>query len=325
MPRDREGTFEPVVVPKRKRDVSDIQDKVLSIYAKGMSQRDIADTIEDIYGFEISNETISEITDSVLEQLEEWQNRPLKRFYTFLFVDCLYVTIRKDYETKNYAVYVILGYDVDGQKDILGLWLSESESKHQWMQIFDEIKNRGVEDIMIVSVDGLTGFGDAIHAVFPQAEIQRCIVHQIRYSTKFISYKDLRPFMADLKLVYKADTEDLALTALDDLEEKWGKKYPASIGSWRNNWTQLSTYFKYPSEIRKLIYTTNSIENFNRQLRKVTKSKTIFPTDDALFKMLYLAMMDATKKWTGKAWDWGLTLDQLCIYFGDRIQPEDID
>ena len=162
-------------------------------------------------------------------------------------------------------------------------------------------------------------------AVFPQAEIQRCIVHQIRYSTKFISYKDLKPFMADLKLVYKADTEDLALTALEDLEEKWGKKYPASIGSWRNNWTQLSTYFKYPSEIRKLIYTTNSIENFNRQLRKVTKSKTIFPTDDALFKMLYLAMMDATKKWTGKAWDWGLTLDQLCIYFEDRIQPEDID
>ena len=301
VPRDREGTFEPVVVPKRKRDVSDIQDKVLSMYAKGMSQRDIADTIEDIYGFEISHETISEITDSVLEQLEEWQNRPLKRFYTFLFVDCLYVTIHKDYETKNYAVYVILGYDVDGQKDILGLWLSESESKHQWMQIFDEIKNRGVEDIMIVSVDGLTGFGDAIHAVFPQAEIQRCIVHQIRYSTKFISYKDLKPFMADLKLVYKADTEDLALTALEDLEEKWGKKYPASIGSWRNNWTQLSTYFKYPSEIRKLIYTTNSIENFNRQLRKVTKSKTIFPTDDALFKMLYLAMMDATKKWTGKA------------------------
>ena len=178
---------------------------------------------------------------------------------------------------------------------------------------------------MIVSVDGLTGFGDAIHAVFPQAEIQRCIVHQIRYSTKFISYKDLKPFMADLKLVYKADTEDLALTALEDLEEKWGKKYPASIGSWRNNWTQLSTYFKYPSEIRKLIYTTNSIENFNRQLRKVTKSKTIFPTDDALFKILYLAMMDVTEKWTGKAWDWGLTLDQLCIYFGDRIQPEDID
>ena len=192
---------------------------------------------------------------------------------------------------------------------------------------FDLITNGtlSLEDIMIVSVDGLTGFGDAIHAVFPQAEIQRCIVHQIRYSTKFISYKDLKPFMADLKLVYKADTEDLALTALEDLEEKWGKKYPASIGSWRNNWTQLSTYFKYPSEIRKLIYTTNSIENFNRQLRKVTKSKTIFPTDDALFKMLYLAMMDATKKWTGKAWDWGLTLDQLCIYFGDRIQPEDID
>ena len=205
------------------------------------------------------------------------------------------------------------------------MWVGGNESAKYWLSVLNEIKNRGVEDIMIVSVDGLTGFGDAIHAVFPQAEIQRCIVHQIRYSTKFISYKDLKPFMADLKLVYKADTEDLSLTALEDLEEKWGKKYPASIGSWRNNWTQLSTYFKYPSEIRKLIYTTNSVENFNRQLRKVTNSKTIFPTDDALFKMLYLAMMDATKKWTGKAWDWGLTLDQLCIYFGDRIQPEDID
>lgn len=208
--------------------------------------------------------------------------------------------------------------------EVLGMWIGGNESAKYWLGVLNEIKNRGVEDIMIVSVDGLTGFGDAIHAVFPQAEIQRCIVHQIRYSTKFISYKDLKPFMADLKKVYKADTEELAAAALDDLEETWGEKYPASIASWRNNWPQLSTYFKYPSEIRKLIYTTNSIENFNRQLRKVTKSKTIFPTDDALFKMLYLAMMDATKKWTGKSWDWGQTLDQLCIYFGDRIQPEDI-
>ena len=185
------------------------------------------------------------------------------------------------------------------------------ERAKYWLGVLNEIKKRGVEDIMIVSVDGLTGFGDAIHAVFPQTEIQRCIVHQIRYSTKFISYKDLKPFMADLKKVYKADTEELAAAALDDLEKTWGEKYPASIASWRNNWPQLSTYFKYPSEILKLIYTTNSIENFNRQLRKVTKSKTIFPTDDALFKILYLAMMDAIKKWTGKSWDWGQTLDQL--------------
>lgn len=218
-----------------------------------------------------------------------------------------------------------IGIKLNGTREVLGMWIGGNESAKYWLGVLNEIKNRGVEDIMIVSVDGLTGFGDAIHAVFPKAEVQRCIVHQIRYSTKFISYKDLKTFMTDLKLVYKADTEDLALAALDDLEKEWGKKYPASIASWRNNWPQLSTYFKYPSEIRKLIYTTNSIENFNCQLRKVTKAKTIFPTDDALFKSLYLAMMDAPKKWTGKTWDWGLTLDQLCIYFEDRIRSEDID
>ena len=288
IPRDRKGDFEPQIVKKNQTDISNIEDRILPI-------------------------------------AKEWQNRPLERKYAIVFMDAVHFHVREDNRTVKKAVYVAIGVKLNGKREVLGMWVGGNESAKYWLSVLNEIKNRGVEDIMIVSVDGLTGFGDAIHAVFPQAEIQRCIVHQIRYSTKFISYKDLKPFMADLKLVYKADTEDLALTALEDLEEKWGKKYPASIGSWRNNWTQLSTYFKYPSEIRKLIYTTNSIENFNRQLRKVTKSKTIFPTDDALFKMLYLAMMDATKKWTGKAWDWGLTLDQLCIYFGDRIQPEDID
>ena len=295
------------------------------MYAKGMTTRQISETIEDIYGFETSESFISDVTDKILPQIEDWQNRPLDEVYPILYIDAIHYSVRDNGVIRKLAAYVILGINAEGKKEVLTINVGDNESAKYWLSVLNEIKNRGVEDIMIVSVDGLTGFGDAIHAVFPQAEIQRCIVHQIRYSTKFISYKDLKPFMADLKLVYKADTEDLALTALEDLEEKWGKKYPASIGSWRNNWTQLSTYFKYPSEIRKLIYTTNSIENFNRQLRKVTKSKTIFPTDDALFKMLYLAMMDATKKWTGKAWDWGLTLDQLCIYFGDRIQPEDID
>ena len=319
VPRDRDGTFEPAIVPKRKRDVSDIQDKVLSMYAKGMSQRDIADTIEDIYGFEISHETISEITDSVLEQLEEWQNRPLKRFYTFLFVDCLYVAIRKDYETKNYAVYVILGYDVDGQKDILGLWLSESESKHQWMQIFDELKNRGVEDILIACVDGLTGFPQAIEAVFPQTEIQQCIIHQIRNTTKFVSYKEIKPLMADLKRVYAAPTEEIALAELESFDGKWSGKYPKIAKSWKDNWTNLSTYFKYPEAVRRLIYTTNTIEGFNRQLRKVTKSRTVFPSDDSLLKMLYLAMMDITKKWTGHRQDWGQIHSQLEIFFEERL------
>lgn len=325
IPRDRKGDFEPQIVKKNQTDISNIEDQVLSMYAKGMTTRDISAHLKDVYGVDASAEMISHMTDRILPIAKEWQNRPLERKYAIVFMDAVHFHVREDNRTVKKAVYVAIGVKLNGKREVLGMWVGGNESAKYWLSVLNEIKNRGVEDIMIVSVDGLTGFGDAIHAVFPQAEIQRCIVHQIRYSTKFISYKDLKPFMEDLKLVYKADTEDLALTALEDLEEKWGKKYPASIGSWRNNWTQLSTYFKYPSEIRKLIYTTNSIENFNRQLRKVTKSKTIFPTDDALFKMLYLAMMDATKKWTGKAWDWGLTLDQLCIYFGDRIQPEDID
>ena len=287
IPRDRKGEFEPQIVKRNQTDISNIEDRILPI-------------------------------------AKEWQNRPLERKYAIVFMDAVHFHVREDNRTVKKAVYVAIGVKLSGSREVLGMWIGGNESAKYWLGVLNEIKNRGVEDIMIVSVDGLTGFGDAIHAVFPQAEIQRCIVHQIRYSTKFISYKDLKPFMADLKKVYKADTEELAAAALDDLEETWGEKYPASIASWRNNWPQLSTYFKYPSEIRKLIYTTNSIENFNRQLRKVTKSKTIFPTDDALFKMLYLAMMDATKKWTGKSWDWGQTLDQLCIYFGDRIQPEDI-
>ena len=303
IPRDRKGDFEPQIVKKNQTDISNIEDQVLSMYAKGMTTRDISAHLKDVYGVDASAEMISHMTDRILPIAKEWQNRPLERKYAIVFMDAVHFHVREDNRTVKKAVYVAIGVKLNGKREVLGMWVGGNESAKYWLSVLNEIKNRGVEDIMIVSVDGLTGFGDAIHAVFPQAEIQRCIVHQIRYSTKFISYKDLKPFMADLKLVYKADTEDLALTALEDLEEKWGKKYPASIGSWRNNWTQLSTYFKYPSEIRKLIYTTNSIENFNRQLRKVTKSKTIFPTDDALFKMLYLAMMDATKKWTGKAWD----------------------
>lgn len=239
-------------------------------------------------------------------------------------MDAVHFHVREDNRTVKKAVYVAIGIKLNGKREVLGVWVGGNKSAKYWFSVLNEIKNRGVEDIMIVSVDGLTGFGDAIHAVFPQAEIQRCIVHQIRYSTKFISYKDLKPFMADLKLVYKADTEDLALAALDNLEENWGKKYPASIASWRNNWPQLSTYFKYPSEIRKLIYTTNSIENFNRQLRKVTKSKTIFQRTMTIQNAIF-GNDGCYKKWTGKTWDWGLTLDQLCIYFGDRIQPEDLE
>ena len=319
IPRDRKSEFEPQIVKKNQTDISNIEDQVLSMYAKGMTTRDISSHLRDVYGVDASAEMISHMTDRILPIAKEWQNRPLERKYAIVFMDAVHFNVREDNRTIKKAVYVAIGVKLNGTREVLGMWIGGNESAKYWLGVLNEIKNRGVEDIMIVSVDGLTGFGDAIHAVFPLAEIQRCIVHQIRYSTKFISYKDIKAFMADLKRVYKADTEDLALVALDELEEAWGKKYP-----WRNNWAQLSTYFKYPGEIRRLIYTTNSIENFNRQLRKVTKAKTIFPTDDALFKSLYLAMMDATKKWTGKAWDWGQTLDQLCIYFGNRIQPEDL-
>ena len=324
IPRDRKGEFEPQVVKKNQTDISDIEDQVLSMYAKGMTTRDIATHLRDIYGVDASAEMISHMTDRILPIAREWQNRPLERKYAIVFMDAVHFHVREDNRTIKKAVYVAIGTKLDGTREVLGMWIGGNESAKYWIGVLNEIRNRGVEDIMIVSVDGLTGFVDAINAVFPQAEVQRCIVHQIRYTTKFISYKDLKSFMKDLKLVYKADTEQLALDALNDLEDKWGKKYPSSVASWRNNWPQLCTYFKYPAEIRKVIYTTNAIENFNRQLRKVTKSKSIFPTDDALFKSLYLAMVDITKKWTGKAWDWGQTLDQLCIYFGDRIQPEDL-
>lgn len=324
IPRDREGTFEPQAVKKNETDISSIEDQVLSMYAKGMTTRDIRDHLKDVYGVDASAEMISHMTDRILPIAKEWQNRPLERKYAVVFMDAVHFHVRQDNQTVKKAVYVAIGIKLDGSKEVLGMWIGGNESAKYWLGVLNEIKNRGVQDIMIVSVDGLTGFVDAIGAVFPQAEVQRCIVHQIRYSTKFVSYKDIKPFMKDLKCVYQADTEELAVSALDDLEEKWGKKYPSSIASWRNNWPQISTYFKYPAEIRKVIYTTNAIENYNRQLRKVTKSRTIFPTDDALFKLLYLAMMDITKKWTGKAWNWGQTLDQFCIYFGDRIQMEDL-
>ena len=324
IPRDRNGEFEPQIVKKHQTDISTIEDQVLSMYAKGMTTRDISKHLQDVYGVDASAEMISHMTDRILPIAREWQNRPLERKYAIVYMDAVHFNVREDNRTVKKAVYVAIGIRVTGQKEVLGMWIGGNESAKYWLGVLNEIKNRGTEDIMIVSVDGLTGFVDAIQAVFPKAEVQRCIVHQIRYSTKFISYKDRKEFVKDLKLVYIADTEEMAVVALDALEDKWGAKYPASVTSWRNNWPQLSVYFKYPPEIRRLIYTTNAIENFNRQLRKVAKAKSVFPTDDALFKILYLAMSEATEKWTGKAWDWGQTLDQLYIYFEGRISPEDI-
>ena len=295
VPRDRKGEFEPQAVKKNQTDVSNIEDQVLSMYAKGMTTRDISSHLKEVYGVDASAEMISHMTDRVLPMARAWQNRPLEKKYLIVFMDAVHFNVRQDNAITKKAVYVAIGTRLSGTKEVLGMWIGGSESAKYWLGVMNEIRNRGVEDIMIVSVDGLSGFCDAISAVFPKAEIQRCIVHQIRYSTKFIYYKDLKQFTDDLKLIYQATTEDMAMEHLDGLEEKWGKKYPNAINSWRNNWTQLSTYFKYPPEIRKAIYTTNAIENYNRQLRKVTKTRTIFPTDDALFRLLYLAMMDITK------------------------------
>lgn len=317
VPRDREATFEPQLVPKRTRDVSGIEDKVLSMYAKGMSQRDIADTIEGIYGFDISHETISEITDSVLEQLEEWQNRPLKKFYTFLFVDCMYVTIRKDYETKNYAVYTILGYDVNGTKDILGLWLNESESKHTWMQIFDEIKNRGVEEILFISMDGVSGLEEGAKAIFKDVIVQRCIVHLIRNSIKYVPSKDYKAFTANLKKIYGAPSLKAAQAEFEKFQQTWSR-YPGAVDVWVRNFSHIEQLFDYGSAVRKIMYTTNAVESVNSSFRKVTK-KGAFPNENALLKLLYLRITELYKKWNGRPVNnWAMVRNQLDV--DDRIQ-----
>ena len=319
VPRDRKGEFEPVVVKKHQNDVSSIEDQVLSMYAKGMSVRDIQTHLNDIYGVEASPALISNITDKIMPVIRDWQSRPLQEVYAVLFLDAIHYKVRQEGQIVNKAAYMIIGIDLDGQKDVLGMWIGESESAKFWLNILNELKNRGVKDILITSVDNLSGFSEAISACFPKTQIQKCIVHQIRNSTRYVSYQDLKKFTTDLKPIYKAISEEKALEELDRFEEKWGKKYPLAIKSWRSNWTELATFFRYPAEIRKIIYTTNIIESYHRQLRKVTKPKSVFPTDDALLKILYLITVDITKKWTGRIQNWGLILAQFSIYFEDRL------
>ena len=289
------------------------------MYAKGMTTGDIEAHIREIYGLEVSDTTISRVTDKILPVVKEWQMRPLDEIYAVVFMDAVHFHVRSEGQIVKKAVYVAIGVKTDGVRDVLGMWVGENESAKFWLGILNGLKNRGVTDILIACVDGLTGFTSAIEAVFPKTEIQQCVIHQIRKSTKFVSYKDIKALMADLKKVYAAVDEQTALYQLDTFDEKWGGKYPKIALSWRANWANLSTYFKYPQEVRTLIYTTNAIENFNRQLRKVTKSKSVFPTDESLLKMLYLAMMDITKKWTGRRKDWGQIHSQLEIFFADRL------
>ncbi|MGI6545135.1 MAG: IS256 family transposase [Fastidiosipilaceae bacterium] len=322
VPRDRESEFEPKIVPKHQREIKGLDKQIISMYAKGMSTRDISAHIESLYGAEISAETISKITDKILPEIKEWQNRPLKPLYALMFFDAIHYPVRTEGMVRQRAVYIAIGVDMNGERDVCGLWIGEAESSKYWLSCMNEMKNRGVRDILICSVDGLSGFNEAIHAVYPQTDIQRCIVHQVRNSMRYVPYKDLKLYTSDMKRIYQAPTEEVGLMELDAFEEKWGKKYPAALKSWRDNWTELSTFFKYPPEIRKLIYTTNRIESFNRGLRKVTKSKAAYPSDTALLKSLYLAIQDITAKW-GKIQGWAGIFGQLMIIFEDRIQPGD--
>lgn len=320
VPRDRAGDFEPQLVKKHQKNLTqDIEDKIISMYAKGMTTNDIETHIRDLYDVEMSDSTISRITDKILPIAKEWQSRPLESVYAVVFMDAIHFHVRSEGQIVKKAVYIAIGVGLDGIRDVLGMWVGENESAKFWLSVMNGLKNRGVSDILIACVDGLTGFPSAIGAVYPQTELQQCIIHQIRNSTRFVSYKDLKELMADLKRVYAAPNEETALYELDSFDEKWSKKYPKIGQSWRTSWPNLSTYFKYPQEVRTLIYTTNAIEGFNRQLRKVTKSRSVFPSDDSLFKMLYLAMIDITKKWTGRRQDWGKIHSQLEIYFADRL------
>ena len=313
VPRDRKGEFEPQVLKKNQTSISqDIEEKILSMYAKGMTTGDIEAHIQDIYGVEVSDTTVSRITDKILPIAKEWQQRPLESVYAVVFLDAIHYHVRSEGQIVKKAVYIAIGINLDGKKDVLGMWVGENESAKFWATVLNGLRNRGVEDIFIACTDNLTGFSAAIEAVFPNTEMN---------SSKYVSYKDLKALMADLKAVYAAVDEPTALDALDTFAERWDKKYPKISQSWRDNWPNLSTYFKYPQEVRRLIYTTNAIEGFNRQLRKVTKAKSVFPTDDSLLKMLYLAMIDITKKWTGRRQDWSMIHAQLAVFFADRM-PE---
>ena len=322
VPRDRKSEFEPQLLKKNQTSISqDIEEKILSMYAKGMTTGDIEAHIRDIYGIDVSDSTVSRITDKILPVAKEWQQRPLESIYAVVFLDAIHYHVRSEGQVVKKAVYIAIGINLDGRKSVLGMWVGENESAKFWATVLNGLRNRGVGDIFIACTDNLTGFSAAIEAVFPKTEVQNCIIHQLRNSSKYVSYKDLKALMTDLKAVYGAVDEQAALDALDVFSERWDKKCPKISQSWRDNWANLSTYFKYPQEVRRLIYTTNAIEGFNRQLRKVTKSKSVFPTDDSLFKMLYLAMVDITKKWTGRRQDWSRIYAQLTIFFADRM-PE---
>ena len=319
IPRDRNAEFEPKLIPKYQRDISGIEEKVISLYARGMSTRDIHDQLQDLYGIELSAEMVSKITDKLLPEIKEWQSRPLNPLYPFVFMDCIHYKIREDGRILSRAAYVIMGVTVDGYKDILSITVGANETSKFWLGMLNDLKNRGLKDVLFFCVDGLAGFKEAIHAVFPDAQIQRCVIHMLRNSFKYVSYKDLKKFASDFKNVYNAPTESAALAELELVKETWGKKYPYAISNWENNWEDVSSFFQFSEEIRRIMYTTNIIEGLNRQYRKVTKTKSVFPSDASLEKMLYLASGNITRKWTQRYRNWDQVLSQLVILYGERL------
>ena len=322
IPRDRKSEFEPQIVKKYETVCNELDKKIISLYAKGMTTSDIQAEIEDLYGITISPSMVSKITDKVIATATEWQNRMLDKIYPIVYLDAMYFKVRSNGKIVNKAVYICLGYTMEGYKDILGLWVDEAEGAKFWLGICNDLKNRGVKEILIACMDGLKGLPQAIQTVFPSANIQTCIVHQIRNSIKYIASKDKKSFMKDLKEVYKAATEELALAQLDKLKETWGNSYGMVIDSWYNNWNNLSTFFDFSPRIRKIIYTTNALEGFNRQVRKYTKSRTIFPTDESLNKCVYLATMEIMEKWTQPVPNWGATLAELTLFFTEELKDE---
>ncbi len=321
IPRDREGTFEPKLVPKRERILKGSEDLILSLYAKGMSVSDISSHLDDLYGYQLSEQTISNITEAIMDKAKDWQNRPLEAIYPIVFMDATVLKIRVDRVVKNIAAYIMLGITLEGKKEILGIWIGENETSKYWLTLLNELKNRGVEDILIFAIDGLNGFNQAIQAVYPKAEIQRCIVHQIRSSLKFVSWKDRKAVAKDLKTIYSAATEEDAQLALTEFNDIWGKKYPHILQSWLNNWNELSTFFKYPKSIQTLIYTTNPIESLNANIKRKTNSKGSFPTIDSAFKMLYMSTQEVQAKWERTSIrNWSEIYPQLCIFFSEIME-----
>lgn len=321
VPQDRKSTFEPQVVKKRQKDISDIDQKIISMYAKGMTTRQISDTLEDIYGFEASEGFISDVTDKIMPQIEDWQNRPLADVYPVLYIDAIHYSVRDNGVIRKLAAYVILGINLDGQKEVLTIQVGENESSKYWLSVLNELKNRGVKDILIICADGLTGIKEAIAGAFPKTEYQRCIVHQVRNTLKYVPDKDRKAFATDLKTIYQAADEKRALTALDRVTEKWTPKYPNSMKRWKDNWDAISPIFKFSSAVRKVIYTTNAIESLNSTYRKLNRQRSVFPSDTALLKALYLATFEATKKWTATIRNWAQVYGELSIMYEGRL-PE---